>query len=383
MKVSSRGMVAPFQVMDILRTANERVAAGHDVFHLEAGEPGGAVAAPVRRAAERALAAGRIGYTEPLGLPALRARIAAYYRERYALDIPVERVVVTSGASAAFILAFSALFDLGQRVALAEPGYPAYRNILTVLGLVPVVLSSKAATRYQPTPAMLSEQRALSGLVLQSPANPTGAMLTALELSALIDAAARLDLWLVCDEIYHGITYEAPAETALRFSSDVVVVNSFSKYFAMTGWRIGWMVVPQRLVRPVELLQQSLFISPSAISQYAALGAFEALDDFDARVAGYRENRDILMAALREAGVTDIIPPAGAFYLYTDVRRFTNDAEAFCARMLTETGVAATPGTDFDPVGGRSAIRFSFAGTRADIEAAARRLIPWFRNQPV
>ncbi len=379
MKLSSRGAIAPFQVMDILREANARAAAGAQILHLEAGEPGGAVAEPVRRAAERALASGRVGYTEPLGLPALRSRIASFYGERYGLDVPASRIVVTSGASAGFILAFLALFEAGGRVALAEPGYPAYRNILSALGLEPVALPGTSATRYQPTPAMLRGAGALDGLILQSPANPTGTMLAPGELRALVDEALAARLWLVSDEIYHGITYDAPAETALRFTDEAIIVNSFSKYFCMTGWRIGWLVLPERVIRPVELLAQSLFISPNALSQYAALGAFEALDEFDRRVVGYRRNRDLLAEALKDAGA-DIIVADGAFYLYADIRMFTNDAEAFCARMLAETGVAATPGTDFDPVGGRTAIRFSFAGTHADIEAAAARLRPWLKR---
>jgi aspartate/methionine/tyrosine aminotransferase len=377
MKPSVRSGVAPFIVMDVLREANARAAAGEAIFHLEAGEPGGLTPAPIAEAARRALDTGRIGYTEALGLPALRARIARFYGERYGVDVAPERVIVTAGASAAFILAFLAAFDAGARVALAEPGYPAYRNILSTLGLQPVALNTTRATRYQPTSAHLDDAGPLEGLLVQSPANPTGAVLTRAELKALTERAKERALWLISDEIYHGITYGLTAETALAFDDGAITINSFSKYFGMTGFRIGWMIVPEPLIRPIERLTQNLFISPNSLSQYAALGAFEAIPELEARVAAYARNRAVLLKALAQGGV-DALPPDGAFYIYADVSRFTNDSTALAAELLAKTGVAATPGTDFGGEAAHSALRFSFAGAEAEVKDAAARLSRFF-----
>lgn len=363
--------------MDVLKAANARAAAGEAVVHLEAGEPGGETPAAVRAAAEAALSTGRLGYTEPLGMPSLRARIAAFYGERYGITVSAERVIVTAGASAGFILGFLALFDPGERVALAEPGYPAYRNILSVLGLEPVALACEPATGYQPTPAHLASATPLAGLIIQSPANPTGAMLDAPSLAALSRTCAARGIRLISDEIYHGITYGAPAETALAHSPDAVVINSFSKYFCMTGWRIGWMIVPEVLVRPIERLAQNLFISPNALSQYAALAAFDARDELDRRVQAYGRNRGRLLGALARSGLRRVAPPQGAFYLYADISNLTNDSERFAADMLAECGVAATPGTDFDRARGVRTLRFSFAGSEEAIADASSRLERW------
>lgn len=377
MKVSARSGVAPFIVMDVLRDANARASAGEHIFHLEAGEPGGTTPGPIAEAARRALAGGRIGYTEALGLPSLRARIAQFYGERYGIDVAAERVVVTAGASAGFILAFLAAFDAGERVALAEPGYPAYRNILFTLGVEPVELPTTRAARFQPRPSDIEAAGPLHGLLLQSPSNPTGAMLTPTELKGLAGAAKARRLWLVCDEIYHGITYGPAAETALAFDPDAIVINSFSKYFAMTGFRIGWMILPERLIRPVERLAQNLFISPNSLSQHAAMGAFDAIPELEARVEAYGRNRDVLLKALGESGVA-AFPPEGAFYIYADVARFTNDATALAAELLAETGVAATPGTDFGGPTAHSALRLSFAGAESEVQEAAKRLKAFF-----
>jgi aspartate/methionine/tyrosine aminotransferase len=379
MKVSARSGVAPFIVMDVLREANARAAAGQSIFHLEAGEPGGPTPAPIAKAARAALEAGRIGYTEALGLPALRARIARFYGERYGIDLAEGRVIVTAGASAGFLLAFLAAFDPGERVALAEPGYPAYRNILSTLGLEPVILATTPASRYQPTPAYLEGTGRLHGLLVQSPANPTGAMLSRQELRALAEAAKARGLWLVSDEIYHGITYGPKAETALVFDPDAIVISSFSKYFAMTGFRIGWMIVPEPLIRPIERLAQNFFISPGALSQHAALGAFEAIPELEARIAAYARNREALLRALTKAGVA-ALPPDGAFYIYADVARFTNDAARLAADLLAKTGVAATPGTDFGGPAAQTSLRFSFAGAESEVAAAAERLAGFFNE---
>lgn len=379
MRISRRSAIAPFIVMDVLRAANERAEQGQDVLHLEAGEPSGPPPEAARRAAARALASARIGYTEPLGLPALRARIAALYRARHGLTIAPERVIVTAGASGAFVLAFLALFDAGARVALAEPGYPAYRNILKLLDIEPVALGVGAATRFQPHTEHLERAGALDGLILQSPANPTGTMLDKSELAALAEYCRERSIALISDEIYHGITYEMPAETALAFSDEAIVVNSFSKYFCMTGFRVGWMVVPEALVRTIERLSGNLFISPNALSQRAALAALDAGEELEARVKRYAEGRAILLDALPRLGFSVLSPPQGAFYLYTDVSRLTNDSAAFCAKMLAETGVAATPGIDFDPAEGRKTVRFSFAGAPEEIAEAVRRLAAWLK----
>lgn len=377
MRTARRSAIAPFLVMDMFARAKERTAAGESIMRLEAGEPSGPPPEAVRMAVARALKEERLGYTEPLGLAVLRERIAQHYGERYGVDVSPERVIVTAGASGAFLLAFLSLFDAGTRVGVTEPGYPAYRNILKVLDIVPVVQSAGADTRFQPTPALLSKMLPLDGFILQSPANPTGTMLSKAELGALLRARAMQGVTLIADEIYHGITYEEPAQTALAFSDAAIVVNSFSKYFCMTGFRVGWMVVPENLVRTIERLAQNLFISPNALSQHAALAAFDATDELEARVRRYAENRKLLLETLPRLGFGVLAPPQGAFYLYTDVSRLTNDSGEFCAKMLAEAGVAATPGIDFDPVQGRRTVRFSFAGSKEEISEAVQRLSRW------
>jgi aspartate/methionine/tyrosine aminotransferase len=379
---SRRSAIAPFIVMDVLRaaTARDRAAPDPDTrsIHLEIGQPGDGAPAAVLDAAARALRADRLGYTDAFGLPALRARIAGHYRDVYGVEVPAERIVLTTGSSGAFILAFLAAFDAGARVAIAEPGYPAYRNILAALGIEAVGLPSDAADRFQPTIARLEAAGRIDGLIVASPANPTGTMLPARDLAALADWCARNGVRLVSDEIYHGICYGTPASTLAGWP-EAIVVNSFSKYFAMTGWRLGWMVVPPDLTRAVEVLAQNLFISPPSLPQHAALAAFDCRAELDARVAGYRANRDLLLAELPKLGFTDFAPADGAFYLYCDIGHLTNDSAAFCRRMLDEAGVAATPGTDFDPGRGARHVRFSFAGPHADMERAVARLRRWRR----
>jgi len=378
LKIAKRGNVPPFIVMDVMRAANERQAAGRDVLHLEVGQPGSGTPAAVVEAVGRALADDRMGYTDALGLPALRRRIARHYAETYALDVDAERVVVCTGSSGAFVLSFLGAFEAGDRVAMASPGYPAYRNILTALGVQPVDLPVGPETNFQPTPDILDRvDGPLDGLIVASPSNPTGTMVSREGLQALVGYCAERGIRLVSDEIYHGITYGEPAQSALACACDAIVVNSFSKYYSMTGWRLGWMVVPEALVRPMECLAQNLFISPPTVSQHAALAAFDCRDELDGHVARYARNRELLLKELPKAGFGSMASADGAFYLYADVAHMTNDSSEFCSRMLAETGVAATPGIDFDPTRGTRYVRFSFSGKTEDMAEAARRLIDW------
>jgi aspartate/methionine/tyrosine aminotransferase len=311
----------------------------------------------------------------------LRAAIAADYREQYNVPVDPAEIVVTTGSSAAFQLAFLAAFEPGDRVALAAPGYPAYRNILSALGLETVLIEVGENAHYQPNPELLADIPDLAGLIIASPANPTGTMVAPAELKRLVDYCRERGIRLVSDEIYHGIVYEGRAETARAFGREAVIVNSFSKYYSMTGWRLGWMLIPPDLVRSVECLAQNFYISPPTLSQFAAVPAFLARADLDAHVARYRANRDLLIATLRKAGLSRFAPAEGAFYLYADVSSRTRDSEAFCRRMLAEIGVATTPGPDFDPIHGKDWLRLSFAGSAEDIKEAAQRLAAWLPNQ--
>lgn len=385
LKASARGQISPFIVMDVMRAANARDAAARSAeercVHLEVGQPGTPAPRLVLDAARRALDDNRLGYTEAFGIPALRERIARHYRDAYGVTVGPERIVVTTGSSGAFLLSFLAAFDAGERVALADPGYPAYRNILLALDLKPVGLPAERAHNFQPAPDLLDAALAggerLAGLIVASPANPTGSMLSRDDLKGLVSWCGTHGVRLVSDEIYHGICFNGKATTALELTDDALVINSFSKYYSMTGWRLGWMVIPPDLSRTIEMLAQNLFISPPTLPQLAALAAFDASEELDANVARYRRNRDLLLEKLPKAGFERFASPDGAFYLYADVAHLTNDSEEFCRRMLAEAGVAATPGTDFDPGRGRAYVRFSFAGSEADMEEAARRLIAW------
>jgi aspartate/methionine/tyrosine aminotransferase len=378
---SRRGLVPPFIAMDVMRAANRRETAGERVIHLEVGQPGTPAPLAVLEAARRALADNRIGYTDAEGIPALREAIAADYRERYGVAVDPAEIAVTTGSSAAFQLAFLAAFEPGDRVALAAPGYPAYRNILSALGLETVLIEVGENAHYQPNPELLADVPDLKGLIVASPANPTGTMIAPADLARLSDYCRGRGIRLVSDEIYHGITYEGDAATARAFGRETIVVNSFSKYYSMTGWRLGWMLVPPDLTRSVECLAQNFYISPPALSQLAAVAAFRCRAELDGHVARYRANRDLLIATVRKAGLSRFAPADGAFYLYVDVSSLTRDSVAFCGRMLAETGVAVTPGRDFDPIHGDDWMRLSFAGSAEDIAEAAALLGDWLPKQ--
>jgi aspartate/methionine/tyrosine aminotransferase len=382
LRPSRRSEVASFIVMDVMQAAAEREAKGDRVIHMEVGQPGTPAPRTALAAVARALDSQTLGYTVALGLPALRERIARHYAERYQVVVEPERVVVTTGSSAGFVLAFLALFDAGAKVALPSPGYPCYRHILTALGQSAALIETGPQSRWMPTGADIDEavrRDDVRGLVVASPANPTGTMLEPARLAELAAACHRNRIWLVSDEIYHGLAYGMREETALAHSSDAVVVNSFSKFFSMTGWRIGWLVVPPSLVRPIERLAQNLYISPPAVAQVAALGAFDGFDELDANKRAYAENRALLLDELPKAGLRRIAPADGAFYLYVDVGDLTTDSLAFTRAMLAEIGVAATPGVDFDAEQGGHFVRFCYAGTTADMAEAARRIRGWSR----
>ncbi len=382
MKLSSRSNISPFIVMEVMAAAAAREAEGGDVLHLEVGQPSFSAPAGVLAAAQAALRGDRIGYTLALGLPELRRRIAGHYAEQYGQAVNPDCIVVTTGSSAAFLLSFLALFDPGSRVAIASPGYPAYRNILKVLNIEPVLVPCTAATGFQPTPELLrraGQDGPLAGLLLASPANPTGSMISEAQFRALAAHCRDHDMALISDEIYHGITYGAAAHTALRFAPDAIIINSFSKYFSMTGWRLGWMIVPEVMLRAVERISQNLFISPPTLSQHAAIAAFDCHAELKRNVEVYAANRELLLRELPKAGISSFAPADGAFYLYADVSHLTQDSEQFCRRMLAETGVAATPGVDFDPENGHRFIRFSFAESTAIVAQAAARLKDWLK----
>jgi aspartate/methionine/tyrosine aminotransferase len=415
LKIGRGATAPPFIVMDVIAAANARQAAlpvgAPPVIRMEVGQPGTGAPAGAAAAATAALRSGdALGYTEAFGRRSLRQRIVAHYRDWYGLDVPIERVAVTVGASGAFPLAFLAAFDPGDRVALTSPFYPPYVNILTALGMQPVILEAGPETRFQPSVAMLEKlDPPPDGLIVASPCNPAGTMLHPDELAAIAAWCDGAGVRLISDEIYHGLNYDSPIATAAGCSPHAVVVNSFSnkfpvepssgeraaiataaalspnaivigsfsKYFSMTGWRIGWMVLPDDLVRPVERLAQNLFISAPHISQIAAEAAFECHEELQANVARYRRSRDYLVRALPEAGFTRLSPGQGAFYLFADITERSNDSVVFCKRMLTEVGIAVTPGVDFDRARGNRFLRFSYCGPEADMREAADRLKAW------
>jgi len=376
---ATRSDIPSFMVMDVMAAAAQREAEGLPVVHLEVGQPGTRAPSAARNAAKHAIDTDNLGYTLALGMPDLRERIAAHYKSTYAIDLSPERVVVTSGSSAGFVLTFLMLFDLADRVALPSPGYPCYRNILTALGQQYVSLETSAENRWMPTVEQFANVEAARGLLIASPNNPTGTMIEPDRLAALAAYCDANDKWLISDEIYHGLTYDTPAETALKYSQNSIIINSFSKYFSMTGWRVGWMVVPEQLIGTVKRLAQNLYICPPAISQAAALGAFDALPELEENIGVYRANRDLLLDGLPKTGISKIVPADGALYLYADVSDYTDDSLDFSRKMLAETGVAATSGFDFDETRGSHYMRFSYAGPTSDMHNALERLAQWDR----
>ena len=384
--VASRAAIAPFYVMEVMKAAGERERAGGDVLHLEVGQPSTPAPKAVLDAAAEALRADPLRYTDALGTAALRERVARWYDERYGVAVDPARVAITGGASGACVLALLAAFEVGERVAVASPGYPCYRNMTSAFGSVPVDVEVGADTRFQLTPELLAAEIArtgpLAGVVVASPSNPTGTMLSRDELDALARFCIEHDLRLVSDEIYHGITYGEPASTALASDPDAIVVSSFSKYFSMTGWRLGWMVVPTDLTAAVERLAQNLTVAPPTLAQLAGVAAFDSVPELDGHVARYAANRAVLLDGLAAMGFDRVAPADGAFYVWVDVGDVTDDAEALCATWLAELGVAATPGIDFDPARGHRFVRFSFCGDDAEVADAVRRLAGWMQARP-
>jgi len=380
---SARSDVPPFMVMDVMSAAARIEAAGGQVVHMEVGQPAAPAPSTAIAAARKALDAGRVSYTEALGIRSLRRRIAAHYAATYGQAVDPERVVVTTGSSAGFILAFLTLFEPGDRVAIATPGYPPYRHILTALGCEPVLIETAAATRFALTGAALiaaHSRTPLKGVLVASPANPTGTMMTGEALGDLVGTAEDAGIRVISDEIYHGLDYTFAAATAARLTDNAVIINSFSKYFCMTGWRIGWMVVPPNLVRTIERLHQNLAISVPSLSQVAAEAAFEGHAEMQAVKHGYEDNRRILLAGLPQAGLDKFLPVDGAFYLYADVSHFCDDSLDFAKRMLEQAHVASTPGIDFDPLHGRRFVRFCYAGSRHEMHEAVERIGNWLKR---
>ncbi len=380
-KHSARGAVDPFIVMDMMRAAGDREAVGENIVHMEVGQPSTSAPRGVIEAAKRGLDEDRLGYCDALGLPDLRQRIADHYRDSYGVDVGAERIVVTTGSSAGFLIATLAVFDHGDRVAMAAPGYPAYRNMLAALGVETVSVLSTVKDRFQLTSELAAKiEGHIDGLIVTSPSNPAGTVLDGDGLEALYRHCENTGIRMISDEIYHGISYEAAPVTAANFEQ-AIVVNSFSKYFSMTGWRIGWLVVPQDLVRSVERLLQNLFISTPTLSQIAAMAAFDCHEELRENVAAYARNRQVLLDGLPAAGFDKIAPVDGAFYIYADVGNLTNDSTQFCHLMLREAGVAATPGIDFDPFRGNRFVRFCFSGSNEDTQKAVERLVGWHERR--
>ena len=383
LKIADRSAVDAFRVMDVMRAAKFAEQSGRAVYHLEVGQPGTPAPTAAREAVKRAVDDQTLGYTLALGTDELRAGIAVLYQRWYGLDLSPARITVTQGASGGFALAFLTAFDAGDRVALATPGYPCYRNILSALGLEAVEIMTGPDTHYQPTVEALNGlQGPIDGLILASPSNPTGSMLSPEAFGAINEWCRDRGVRLISDEIYHGLTYGTPEVTAAAINDDAFVVNSFSKYFSMTGWRVGWLVVPENMIRSLERLQGNMTICSPAVSQIAALGALEATEELEALKDGYRRNRTVLRDALIAGGISEISAPDGAFYLYAKVDHLTDDAVALCRKILEETGVAITPGADFDPQRGHHFMRLSYCADETAVRTAANLLASWLREQP-
>lgn len=380
MRSSNRSDIDPFIVMDVMEAATAAERNGQHIIHMEVGQPGTPAPQTARDAVTHAMNDGALGYTVAMGLPDLRSRIAQHYGEKHNVDLDPKRVVITSGSSAGFLLAFTALFDAGENVGIGVPGYPSYRQILKAMSLNAVLIETTASARFQPTPQDISEND-LDGLLVASPANPTGSILDKDELSALVDACTETDTALISDEIYHGIEYERQCVSALEITQDAYVINSFSKYFSMTGWRVGWMVVPDAHVRTLERLAQNMFICPPHVGQVAALGAFEATDEIESNVAVYAHNRDIICQGLSDAGFRNVTVPDGAFYVYVDITDLQIDSRDLARDILENARVAVTPGVDFDPDRGQHFLRFSYARSTQEIETGIARLTTYMREK--
>ena len=378
LKISNRSLIPPFIVMDVMRAANERAASGSDVLHLEVGQPSTPAPKKVLETAQFVLADDKLGYTDALGISLLREKISGHYRDTYGVNLDPTRIVITSGSSGGLLLSFLSSFDVGDCVGMATPGYPAYKNMLKSSGVKVVEIPVDSKSHFQLDPEVLDNlSENLDGLIISSPSNPTGSMISSSDMRDLVDWCDRRGTRLISDEIYHGIVYGEQASTALSYGTDVIIINSFSKYFSMTGWRLGWMVIPESMIRSIECLAQNLYISPPSLSQMAAVAVFDCMDELNENVARYRINRDILLEELPNAGLVRFAPVDGAFYIYANVSHLTNDSSEFCKRMLSEIGVAMTPGIDFDGINGKSYVRLCFAGATQEIIQAAARLQKW------
>ena len=379
-RASRRSAIPSFMVMDVMSAAARAEAEGRHVIHMEVGQPGTAAPAAAREALAANLSQQNLGYTLALGMPELRQRIAQLYGEWYNVDVSPDRIVVTNGSSAAFVLTFLTLFETGDTVALPSPGYPCYRHILSALGQKSRILETGPDTRWMPTLDQLESCAGdIAGALIASPNNPTGTMLEPERLADIARYCEENDIWFISDEIYHGLTFGQPAQTALHYSDNAVIINSFSKYFSMTGWRVGWMVVPEALVTSVERLAQNLFICAPAPSQLAALAAFDGMEELDQNRNVYAANRELLLTELPRVGLPEIVPADGGFYIYADVSALTDNSLEFTSQMLSETGIAATSGVDFDEARGQHYVRFSYSGTTADMKEAISRLEGWNR----
>ena len=373
MRKSNRGNVDPFIVMDVMENARKAEEKGEDIVHMEVGQPGTPAPIEAQRQLIEKMKNDSMGYTVALGIPELRKRISQLYGDWYNLDLNPDRIIITSGSSAGFILSFSSLFDAKDRVGICSPGYPSYRQILKAQDLIPVNIETELKNKYQPTTEDIKKND-LNGLIVASPANPTGSMLDKTSLINLIECSKEHNVSFISDEIYHGIEYDKKAISALEITDNCYVINSFSKYFSMTGWRVGWMIVPEDHVRQIEKVSQNLFICPPHASQITALAALDAKEELDQNVIVYKKNREILLEELPKAGFTTFSPPDGAFYIYVDISKFRNDSLNFCKRVLDEAGVAITPGLDFDQNRGSNTIRFSYARSTENIIEGARRI---------
>lgn len=373
MKNSARGSVDPFIVMDVMEAASKIEKAGHDVIHLEVGQPGTSAPILAKESVIDSLSASTLGYTVALGIPELRKKIAELYWHWYKVKVDPQRIIVTPGSSGAFILAFTGLFDVGDSVGIGSPGYPSYRQILKALSLNTVTIKALSDNKFQPVPTDVINNK-LDGLLVASPANPTGSMLNRDELEKLMAACKKKETAFISDEIYHGIEYETRAVSALEVSDDCFVINSFSKYFSMTGWRLGWIVVPNKHIRQFERLAQNMFICAPHISQIAALGALDAHHELNQNVETYKTNRAILAEQLPKLGLANFAPPDGGFYFYVDVSEYTDNSVNFANEILDEVNVAVTPGIDFDPDRGLKTIRLSYACSTPDLKEGLRRL---------